>query len=187
MEKIKQAMAKKFGITLEKIIDFPFGDETVIMHGGLSGIYKGSYNDIFNAPKKDYEIRVGNKRYDTRQITEDIYGEFIRQWKGSPMPDSNDLLEWTDTWLKTDADRDVAVVGRVDGGGLCVGLSLRDFDLRNCRFRPAVVVYLSSDISPSFEISKEKVSQDLQTLLDKEYKRGWNDHRKIMTESTEEL
>jgi hypothetical protein len=153
----KAALQKKFP---GEIFVFPYKDKTAIMHRGL---YKGSYNDVMNAPRKDYEIRVGNKRIDTRKaMTSDLFDAFIdycQQEKIDPLPYSPDPKE-DGYWLWAMLTGEPLTAGGhvqirfIRGGQVNRDIDYPDGGGRGLRVCPAVVVdALPSEFSTSSDVS----------------------------------
>lgn len=160
--KIIKALAKKFDLKEKDFVTFPFEGKTAIVHAG-NNPYKGSYNTVMKAPKKDYEITVDKKSYDTRKfVTSDLYDALVEHCKkeSRTLPDSIDMQkqsgdDWW-TWTMITGEPKTAG-GRVQfrfvyGGEVNRGFTVPGDDIRNLRVCPAVTVPLSSDVETSSEL-----------------------------------
>ena len=96
---VKKALAKKFNVPEEDFVTLKVDGKTVVMLGG-SGIHKGSWNDIMNAPAEDWTITVDGTSYDTRKgMTEAVFTAYIGYCKEHKitLPYSSTAKDWP--WL----------------------------------------------------------------------------------------
>lgn len=90
-KEIAQAIAKKFDIPLKDLVTLEVDGKTVVLDGRSAGTYKGSWNDIMNAPLKDYKITVDGVAYDCRTgMSWKVYKAFQ-----DSLEDKVDKLTWT--------------------------------------------------------------------------------------------
>jgi hypothetical protein len=121
-------------------------NELAMMYTGLSGLYRGSWNEVFARGKaKDYNVQLRDQKVDTRKaMTWSRYQAFIQATilrETTPLPDSSSLELWTDTWLtgeKTGAE--YARLGFVIDGQPYAYWHWRDNANSEHRVRPAVVI-----------------------------------------------
>lgn len=203
MNKVITSLAKKFNLKEQDFVSFPYGEGTAIVYAGQTK-YEGSYDAIMAQPKKNWEIRVNNKRYDTRKfMTLDLYKAFMgycNKQNMNPMPDSINLPIWTCTWLTGEPVQEINGESRVPYGYWHDGQVKSDLDWADVQdddFRPRLAVVIphnseldsSSVLSPltspgkDLELTTEDIATWLQTEKDKSFQAGWNEALKQVRES----
>lgn len=178
--KIARAMSKKFNIPIEDILTLNVEGKTAIVYNHGFYPFAGSYEDVMSQPKKDWEIRVGNKRYDTRKgMTDAVYEAKVAdaRARGVALPDSKQLSEqtgdlWTWTMLTAEpltADGRVPV-RNVDGGRVGWHAVHPESVGRSLRVCPAVVIDLPFNNDPSSDL--DTFYQDVQDIIDYLFEKG---------------